>query len=116
MSKKIVIVDDDQSILELLAQVFVDHGFHVTTFSDSVKASQMNELNFDILISDIMMPNIDGVTLVSGLVEQGYTGSIYFITGYSDYPREVLNKFKPKAIIFKPFDLEEVVQLVKMRN
>jgi len=116
MQKKILIIDDDQNILELLAQTFVDQGYQVSAYSDSVKASRLEKLEFDIIISDIMMPNIDGVTLLQGYLDQGYQGSIYFITGYSEYPREILNQFKPKAIIFKPFDLEEIVQLVKMRN
>jgi DNA-binding NtrC family response regulator len=114
--KKILIIDDDQNILDLLVQVFTENGYLVTAYSDSVKASRLENLEYDIVISDIMMPIIDGVTLIQGFIDQGFSGSIYFITGYSEYPREILNNFKPKAIIFKPFDLEEIVQLVKMRN
>ena len=112
--KTILIVDDEKDILELLKQVFLELSYNVLAFHDSREVLNTVDVTLvDCLITDIRMPQVDGVQLVNGLREKGLNAPVFFITGYSDYPREVLNNLNPKAIIFKPFDMDELAVLVK---
>lgn len=115
MNKTILIVDDESSILRLLGEHFREVGFNVLEAESAVEA--LEKIDFkqvDCLITDIIMPELDGVQFVSKLQEKKIFPPLFFITGYSDYPREKLNALKPKAIIFKPFDLDELTDLVRL--
>lgn len=111
---KILIVDDDPGLLELFKEGLEDQSFHILTANDGVAAKNilMNEV-VDCLVTDITMPEMNGAELVTYLRGEDNEIPVFFITGYQDYSREVLNSFKPKAVIFKPFDIEEVSDLIK---
>ncbi len=111
---KILIVDDDPGLLELFKEGLEDQSFHILTANDGVAAKNilMNEV-VDCLVTDITMPEMNGAELVTYLRGEDNDIPVFFITGYQDYSREVLNSFKPKAVIFKPFDIEEVSNLIK---
>jgi DNA-binding NtrC family response regulator len=114
IKKTVVVIDDDEEILELIKDSLEDLSFTVIAMSDSSKVlEKINVDKIDCVLTDVLMPKLDGVQLALKLREKNYTGPIFFITGYSDYPREVLNQVKPQAIIFKPFDVEEAAILIK---
>lgn len=111
---KILIVDDDPGLLELLKEGMEDQSFHVLTANDGVAAKNiLTSQTVDCLVTDITMPEMNGAELVTYLRGEDNEIPVFFITGYQDYSREVLNSFKPKAVIFKPFDIEEVSELIK---
>lgn len=113
-NKNVLIVDDDVDILNLLRESLEDLSINVLAYSSSVSA--LKEVDFskvDCIVSDILMPELDGIQFMNQVEARGYQIPLFFITGYSEYPREVLNAFKPKAIVFKPFDAEELAILVK---
>lgn len=63
--KKILIVDDDVMQLSLMKEIFLNYPVAVTTLVDATKAKQLLEYeHFDLVLSDIQMPNIDGFELV----------------------------------------------------
>lgn len=112
--KKILIVDDDPGLLELLKEGLEDQSFRVLTAENGLAAKSILSLeSIDCLVTDITMPEMNGAELVTYLRGEDNEIPVFFITGYQDYSREVLNSFKPKAVIFKPFDIEEVVVLIK---
>lgn len=110
----VLLVDDDIDIVELFKEGLEDLSFEVYTAKDGLEA-----LNFlarhkvDCIITDIVMPNMTGPELIRLLRERSDFTPFFFITGYHEYPREDLNRFKPRAIIFKPFDFEEAAMLIK---
>jgi len=111
---KILIVDDDPGLLELFKEGLEDQSFHVLTAHDGVAAKNiLTAETVDCLVTDITMPEMNGAELVTYLRGEDNEIPVFFITGYQDYSREVLNSFKPKAVIFKPFDIEEVSELIK---
>lgn len=117
MEKKkitILVVDDDSNLLEILKEGLEDFSFDVVTASNGVEARQIiSSSKIDCLVTDITMPEMNGVELVTFLRGEDNNIPVFFITGYMDYSREVLNSFKPKAVIFKPFDIEEAALLIK---
>ena len=111
---KIIIVHDDPGLLELLKEGLEDQFFQVLIADNGLAAKKiLSTESVDCLVTDITMPEMNGAELVTYLRGEDSEIPVYFITGYQDYSREVLNSFKPRAVIFKPFDIEEVSSLIK---
>ncbi len=110
----ILVVDDDPNILELLQESLEDLSFRVLKAGNGEEALQiLHSEKVDCLVTDLSMPVMDGTELVRKLQQEGHEIPFFFITAYQDYPRENLNLYKPRAIIFKPFDFQELALLVK---
>ena len=102
---KVLIVDDSTSILKALARAFAETPYDVTTCNDPVKSYEMIEdEHFDIVISDIMMPELDGLSLLRKIKNYNGTIQVIMITGYITI-NNTLNAFRYGAndIFFKPF-------------
>lgn len=112
---KILVVDDDKGLLELFKEGLEDLSFDVIVAENGLEAKKILAESKDIdgLVTDITMPEMNGAELVTYLRGEDNNIPVFFITGYQDYSREVLNSFKPKAVIFKPFDIEEAALLIK---
>lgn len=111
---KILVVDDDKNLLDLFKEGLEDLSFDVVTAENGLQAKELlGSGKFDGLVTDITMPEMSGAELVTYLRGEDNQIPVFFITGYQDYSREVLNSFKPKAVIFKPFDIEEASLLIK---
>lgn len=111
--KVILCVDDEVDILELFKDEFIDCGFKVLEASNGVDAFEIYKNNkVDCIVSDIRMPGGDGVTFVKNVKDDGAEIPIFLVTGFSDYTAEDLSGLGVNAVIFKPFDLEEVVEMI----
>ncbi|NOT78386.1 MAG: response regulator [Bacteriovoracaceae bacterium] len=113
-NRTILLVDDEPGLLELMKEGLEDFNFLVFCASNGSEALEMmKKHSVDCLITDIKMPVMGGIELVTKLRESRLTIPVFFITAYQDLPKEVLANLQPKAIIFKPFDIEEAALLVK---
>ena len=114
MTHSVLLVDDDKDIIELLRQNLEDLSFRVYSAENGQVALDFLAKNkVDCVVTDISMPVIDGAEFIKRLQARGDFTPFFIITGYLDYPREDLNQYKPRAIIFKPFDFEEAAILIK---
>ena len=78
---KILIAEDDRELRQLFEHVLVKNGYSVRGVSDGQEAlDAMDEEYFNLIISDIMMPVMDGYTLVRSLREAGGTTPVLLIT------------------------------------
>lgn len=115
---KIWIVDDDKSIRWVLEKALTREGQDVVSFEDPRKLLQRfhHELP-DVIISDIRMPNMDGIALINEIKRLAPNLPVIIMTAYSDLDRAV-SAFQSGAFEFfsKPFDVDEVVNLVKRAN
>ncbi|MDO9183933.1 MAG: response regulator [Bacteriovorax sp.] len=110
----VLIVDDDADLIELLKESLEDLSFVVYSAKDGLMALKFLEsARVDCIVTDIAMPNMTGPELIAKLQDRQDFTPFFFVTGYHEYPREDLNHFKPRAIIFKPFDFEEAALLIK---
>lgn len=78
---KILIAEDDTELRQLFSHVLEKNGYAVTEVGDGSEAlGKLGEDYFDLIISDIMMPNTDGYELVSRLREAGNNTPVLMIT------------------------------------
>ena len=78
---KILIAEDDRELRRLFAHVLIKNGFAVKEVSDGKEALDAMENDyFDIIISDVMMPNMDGYEFVCTLREYGNNTPVMMIT------------------------------------
>lgn len=81
--EKILVVDDDNEILELIRDIFIDEGFLVYTANNSNKALELLKNNPNIILLDVMMPGKDGFEFCKE-IRSSITCPIIFITAKSN--------------------------------
>ncbi|MBN7773548.1 response regulator transcription factor [Clostridium aminobutyricum] len=111
---KIMVVDDDTNIRELIRLILKKEGFEVLEASDGVDALEKMERNkVDLIVLDIMMPNMDGWEFC-GEVRDFYDMPILMLTAKGETSQK-LKGFKLGAddYLTKPFEPEELVARVK---
>ncbi|MFZ5776083.1 MAG: response regulator [Thermodesulfobacteriota bacterium] len=112
---KLLIVDDSTSVLLALADAFASTPYVVTTCNNPLKAYETIENeHIDIVISDIMMPEMDGLTLLRKIKNFNGLTQVIMITGYINI-NNTLNAFRYGAndIFFKPIqDTGELIRAV----
>lgn len=117
--KSILLIDDDPLVVESLTRLLNKTGYSVTAFQDPTQAIQetLGE-DFDLVISDIRMPHIDGFQTLAYMREVRRQGGKdhppeILITGYAEDYAERARAMKPHAVVFKPFDIGSFLQVVK---
>jgi DNA-binding NtrC family response regulator len=83
MSTRLLIVDDESDIRDMLSRHFMLQDYYVETAGNGVEALQVMETKrFDIVISDIRMPEMDGVDLLRHIRDEYPMARVIMITGY----------------------------------
>lgn len=78
---QILVVEDDSELRELFCTVLEEHGYTPVPVSDGIAAFDMlDNMHIDLIISDIMMPRMDGFELIKTLRDAGYHMPILVIT------------------------------------
>ena len=117
MSNKIktLIVEDEQMLAEILSDTLSDRGFDVHLAYDGLQAlDAVRKESFDVIVSDIMMPNLDGYSLAKKLRTEGHNMPILFLTARSA-TEDVVKGFECGGNDFlkKPFAIDELIVRVK---
>ena len=114
--EQILIVDDEQSMLEFLEYVLNKEGYKVRCAQEGEQALKLlsGESEFDLVISDLRMPDVDGLELLKASRAADPELPFIFMTAYasSDTAIEAL-KLGAFDYITKPFDVEELKNLIK---
>jgi two-component system nitrogen regulation response regulator GlnG len=118
MDKKplIFVVDDDQSLLYSMSRFLSRYDVEVKTLSNGFEVLLMCMYMVpDLIISDIRMPKLDGVTLLQGLKNNEATREVpvIFMSAYpSDRILEEAKELGAKYFLIKPFPLEYIEELI----
>ena len=115
-NKTIIIVDDDTDLLQLTTQVLKRY-YNVLSFSDAKEAiNTINKTAFDLLITDIQMPEIDGFELVKTIKNKDnnqYTYQpIIAMTGRTDLANSTYEKAGFSVVVNKPFTPTILLQTI----
>lgn len=112
---KILVTEDDKPLRALVSSALTSNGYEVTSCSDGEEAlAAMERQNFDILITDVMMPAMDGFELAKRVRENDKMLPILFMTALDDKPS--MQKGFDLGIddyLVKPFDIEILLMRVK---
>jgi len=112
---RLLIVDDNKDILSTFYEFFNSMNYEVKTAVDGFAALKLLKENpsfFDCLITDLVMPNISGVGLIS-IVKKEYPNiKIIAMTGYGDQPGALASEADADFVLFKPIDLFKIENIV----
>ncbi|MEN9753285.1 MAG: hypothetical protein RL670_976 [Actinomycetota bacterium] len=107
---KILVVDDEPNLLGMIADALAIAGYQTTTASDGIQASEfLRTTKFDLVVTDINMPRMDGYQLVDTIRRRGDDTPVIFLTARNEKP-DVTKGLRVGAddYMVKPFGLEEL--------
>jgi DNA-binding response OmpR family regulator len=115
--KRILVIEDDPSVQTLVRKALGAYGFEVTTADDGLEAlMKLESLKPDLIIADMMMPRLDGMTFVKAIKGRGETRQIpvIFLTAKSD-PKSMIEGINVGARFYvtKPFQIDDLLGKVQ---
>jgi len=115
----VLVVEDRESLLIAIQSILEAEGYTVLIATDGVKALQvMEEVRPDLILSDILMPKMDGYELYEAVRARPEWASIPFIFLTAKAEREDVSKGKDLGVedyIIKPFEPEDLLLAVRAR-
>jgi two-component system response regulator PilR (NtrC family) len=112
---RILVVDDDQGMREFLEIMLTQEGYLVTTASDAIKAlSRCRKEKFDLIITDLKMPKMDGITFLREVKDAYPETQVILITAYASGDTAV-TAMKEGAYdyIEKNFSIEDLKKIIQ---
>ncbi|MEM6353947.1 MAG: response regulator, partial [Cyanobacteria bacterium P01_D01_bin.14] len=112
---RILLVDDDDALMETLAQALIGQRYAVDIAGDGETAQEFVALfSYDLLILDMLLPDTDGLTLCQQLRKEGMTSPILMLTAQDDHQNKVqaLDAGADDYVV-KPFDFDELCARVR---
>jgi response regulator RpfG family c-di-GMP phosphodiesterase len=114
-SPRILVVDDERVIREMLSDFLGLEGYVVRTVEDGVQAlEELQRRSYNLVISDLKMPNMNGLELIEKITELGIPVLTVIMTGFGTVETAIeAMKHGAYDYVLKPFRVEEVVHTVK---
>jgi signal transduction histidine kinase/putative methionine-R-sulfoxide reductase with GAF domain/ActR/RegA family two-component response regulator len=112
---RILVVDDEQGFREILAEILASGGHYVDAAPDEVSALQMlNRKNYDMVITDLGMPNISGWELADAIYASHPDVKVVMDTGWGAHLEPgKLSLHHVNSLISKPFKIDEILAVVE---
>lgn len=115
MDIKILLVDDDEDLRYIYRKFFEKHGYEIALASDGMEAlERIKRDHYPIVLTDIMMPDIDGIELlkkIKGLDKETY---VIMVTAYADTDNAIKSlKYGANDFIKKSEDMTEILEAVE---
>jgi two-component system OmpR family response regulator len=117
----VLVVDDEEPIAELIAMTLRDDGFHVRTTNDGRSAlAQLATSPPDLMVLDVMLPDIDGFAVQARVADQGHPVPVLFLTARDSVDDKVrgltLGAYDYMTKPFSPMELVARARSVLRRN
>jgi DNA-binding response OmpR family regulator len=111
----ILLMDDEPQIRELLQRFFSTEGHQVTVASNGQEGWEYFSAApgvFDLILADMTMPVLDGLSVLRRVREAGHVTPCVLMTGHANPTAEDGKWLATAALIYKPFDLDEMLRVV----
>jgi len=114
-NKTILVVDDESSLLDLTNEILSSHGFKVFCAESAKEAlSILQHETIDMLISDVIMPEMDGYQLAAIVKEKYPEIKIQLASGFTDdHNMDMVDKHLQNNVLHKPFSSQELVLRIR---
>ena len=112
---RIILAEDDDDMRRFLVKALEKAGHEVTSFAEGASAfEEIKQKTFDLLLTDIVMPEMDGIELARRAADLDPSLKIMFITGFAAVALEEGKPVVPgSTVLSKPFHLRDLVSQVK---
>ena len=115
--ERLLLVDDETSLVETTARRLSKLGYAVTARTSSIEALQAfkaNPYKFDLVITDLAMPNMTGLDMAAEMLKLRSDLPVLLVTGFADaLAVEYAQKIGIKKIVSKPIDLREITAVMR---
>lgn len=115
MDEKVLLIDDEQDFMDVLADRMRDRGMQVSTTTSPIEAlEKVEDENYDAIILDLMMPEMNGLETLSRLKEKNPDLQIILLTGQATIEKGI-EAMKLGALDFleKPIDIQALNEKIK---
>jgi DNA-binding NtrC family response regulator len=115
MEKKILIVDDEVDLLDVLVTIFQSNGWTTeSAINGKIALEKLSQFQADVILSDINMPVMDGLQLLEHLDREESEIPLVFVSGFRDL-RKMQRAWQMCAFDFldKPFDISNMLQVTE---
>jgi CheY-like chemotaxis protein len=111
----ILVAEDDQAVRDFVSRALAYYGHSVTSVPDgSAALAALSERRFDLMLTDIVMPGLDGVALAAQATKQDPAMPVLMMTGFASEGQRAQNGAGPvERVISKPFSLKEICAAVE---
>lgn len=113
----ILLVEDEEAVRAFGARALTSRGYTVLEAGSGLEALEVVERNpgkIDLVVSDVVMPEMDGPTMFGELRKRGITAKVIFVSGYAE---DAFSRNLPEGEDFgflpKPFSLKQLIEAVK---
>lgn len=109
----ILLVDDDLDLVNGMARILRVRGYSVIQATDGVQAVELTRAHFPhIVLSDIQMPNLDGIETCRQIKQHRPQTAVIFMTGHSEF-EQVAHDEGAVAVLRKPLEFDELFGLLE---
>ena len=115
-SCKLLVIDDNKEILEALYDFLSKKEYDVVPASNGLEGLKLIEnekQGFDVVITDLIMPDISGVALISIIKKKYPNTRVIAITGWGEHPEALATEAEADYVLEKPFELSDLEKLIK---
>ena len=113
--KKILLVDDEPDILELIAEILVERGHEIEVARSGNEAiGKLKSLKFDVVLSDYKMSNGNGMSVLNFVNTLKIRPIFFLLSAQADESRATYLAKGAQFVIDKPFDLDELIEKIEM--
>jgi DNA-binding NtrC family response regulator len=114
-ASKLLVIDDNKEILDALYDFLSKKKYNVVTASnglEGLKLLENDKQRFDLVITDLIMPDISGVALISIIKKKYPNTRVIAITGWGEHPEALATEAEADHVLEKPFELSDLERLI----
>ncbi len=108
---RVLIIDDTEEVLSALCKFFDEQGYEVVSADNGLDALKLLDEDipgFDLVITDLVLPNVSGVAVISIVKKKFPKVPVIAITGWGEHPEALAREAQADLVLEKPFKLPDL--------